>query len=48
MTGKTLLGGVAAAGLAVGVAGVGFADIRTGDSLVINGDIAMITEAPAP
>ena len=48
MTRKTLLGGVAAAGLAVGVAGVGFADIRTGDSLVINGDIAMITEAPAP
>lgn len=27
MTRKTLLGGVAAAGLAVGVAGVGFADI---------------------
>jgi len=48
MTRKTLLGGVAAAGLAVGVAGVGFADIRTGDSLLINGDIAMITEAPAP
>jgi len=48
MTRKTLLGGASAAILAVAAAGVGLADIRTGDSLVINGDMEMITEAAAP
>jgi sulfur-oxidizing protein SoxA len=44
MTRKALLGGVSAAVFAVSAAGVGLADIRTGDSLVINGEIPMVTE----
>lgn len=42
------LGGTLAAVFAVGAAGVGFADIRTGDSLVINGDIEIVTETAPP
>lgn len=45
---KALLGGASAAVLAVAVAGVGFADIRTGDSLVINGEIEIVTETAPP
>jgi L-cysteine S-thiosulfotransferase len=48
MTRKALLGGASAALLAVVAAGVGLADIRTGDSLVINGDIAIVTETAPP
>jgi sulfur-oxidizing protein SoxA len=48
MTRKALLGGVSAALLAVVAAGVGLADIRTGDSLVINGEIAIVTETTPP
>jgi sulfur-oxidizing protein SoxA len=48
MTRKTLTGGVAAS-LAITAAGVGLADIRTGDTLVVNGEIEMVTETePAP
>ncbi|MFW5655588.1 MAG: sulfur oxidation c-type cytochrome SoxA [Roseicyclus sp.] len=39
-------GGIAA--LAISLAGVASADIRTGDTLVINGEIEMITETEAP
>ena len=42
------LGGALAAVFAVGAAGVGIADIRTGDSLVINGDIEIVTETAPP
>jgi sulfur-oxidizing protein SoxA len=48
MNKKTLLGGTAAAIVAVVAAGVGFADIRTGDSLVINGEIQIVTETAPP
>ena len=48
MTRNALLGGVSAALLAVVAAGVGLADIRTGDSLVINGEIAIVTETTPP
>ncbi|NKX45743.1 sulfur oxidation c-type cytochrome SoxA [Roseicyclus persicicus] len=48
MTRKTLLGGVSAAVVAVAAAGVGLADIRTGDSLVINGEIEIVTETAPP
>ena len=48
MTRKTLLGGSAAAILAVAAAGVGFADIRTGAELVINGEIPIVTETAPP
>ena len=48
MTRNMLLGGVSAAGLVALAAGVGLADIRTGDSLVINGEIEIITETAPP
>jgi sulfur-oxidizing protein SoxA len=43
MTRKTFLGGVAAS-VAIAAGGVGLADIRTGDTLVVNGEIEMVTE----
>ena len=48
MNRKALLGGVSVAMLATVIAGVGFADIRTGDSLVINGEIEIVTETEPP
>ena len=48
MTKRTLMGGVAAS-VAIAAGGVGLADIRTGDTLVVNGEIEMVTETePAP
>lgn len=44
----TLLGGASAAILAVGAAGIGLADIRTGAELVINGEIPIVTETAPP
>jgi sulfur-oxidizing protein SoxA len=48
MTRKALLGGASAAAVAVLAAGVGFADIRTGAELVINGEIPIVTETEPP
>lgn len=48
MNTKALFGGVSAAMLVVAAAGVGVADIRTGDSLVINGEIEIVTETAPP
>ena len=48
MTRKALLGGASAAVVAVLAAGVGFADIRTGAELVINGEIPIVTETAPP
>lgn len=48
MTRKALLGGASAAVVAALAAGVGFADIRTGSELVINGEIAIVTETAPP
>jgi len=48
MTNKVLLGSVSAAVFAVAAAGVGLADIRTGASLVINGEIEIVTETEPP
>jgi sulfur-oxidizing protein SoxA len=45
-TNLALGGGIAA--LAISLAGLAGADIRTGDTLVINGEIEMITETEAP
>lgn len=48
MTRKALLCGASAAVIAALAAGVGTADIRTGDSLVINGEIEIVTETAPP
>ncbi len=48
MTRKALLGGASAAVVAALAAGVGFADIRTGAELVINGEIPIVTETEPP
>jgi L-cysteine S-thiosulfotransferase len=48
MTNKVLLGSVSAAIFAVAAAGIGLADIRTGASLVINGEIPIVTETEPP
>lgn len=42
------LGGVSVAMLAIAAAGAGLADIRTGESLVINGEIEIVTETAPP